>query len=219
MKYYRIIVKDNENSPTSYVYIATLDENNGLSRINGLEVAETVVHSKIKELTNAFLKSFLEDIGAEQISIILKDIRQKLNGYDIQIEKLSKLEDKVDEKINSLIDGAPEALDTLKELSEALNNNSNSDFGANIIQELADKVDKEANKGLSSEDYTNDEKTKLADIEENANNYTHPSYIAHDEGLYKITVDSQGHITGVTAVAKADITGLGLYRRKFAWPY
>jgi len=37
------------------------------------------------------------------------------------------------------------------------------------------KVDKIAGKGLSEEDYTTVEKTKLANIEENANNYTHPA--------------------------------------------
>lgn len=37
------------------------------------------------------------------------------------------------------------------------------------------KVDKEAGKGLSSSDYTSTEKTKLADIADNANNYTHPA--------------------------------------------
>ncbi len=40
---------------------------------------------------------------------------------------------------------------------------------------LALKVDKEAGKGLSSNDYTTTEKTKLAGIAENANNYTHPT--------------------------------------------
>ena len=40
--------------------------------------------------------------------------------------------------------------------------------------------------------------------------YTHPSYTAHGEGLYKTTVDSTGHVSAVTAVTKADITALGI---------
>ncbi len=40
--------------------------------------------------------------------------------------------------------------------------------------------------------------------------YTHPTYTARAAGLYKITVDSTGHISGATAVTKADITGLGI---------
>lgn len=42
------------------------------------------------------------------------------------------------------------------------------------------------------------------------NIYTHPSHTAADSGLYKITVDALGHVTAVTAVAKKDITGLGI---------
>lgn len=40
--------------------------------------------------------------------------------------------------------------------------------------------------------------------------YTHPSYTAKSSGLYKITVDSTGHVSATTAVTKADITGLGI---------
>ena len=42
------------------------------------------------------------------------------------------------------------------------------------------------------------------------NVYTHPSHTAADSGLYKITVDALGHVTAVTAVAKKDITDLGI---------
>ena len=40
--------------------------------------------------------------------------------------------------------------------------------------------------------------------------YTHPGYTERSSGLYKITVDSTGHISDVTAVTKADITALGI---------
>lgn len=40
--------------------------------------------------------------------------------------------------------------------------------------------------------------------------YTHPSYTSKSSGLYKITVDSTGHISSATAVAKSDITALGI---------
>jgi len=40
--------------------------------------------------------------------------------------------------------------------------------------------------------------------------YTHPSYTAKESGLYKVTVDSTGHVSGATAVEKSDITGLGI---------
>ena len=40
--------------------------------------------------------------------------------------------------------------------------------------------------------------------------YTHPSYTSYASGLYKITTNSLGHVSSATAVAKADITGLGI---------
>ena len=40
--------------------------------------------------------------------------------------------------------------------------------------------------------------------------YTHPSYTAKTSGLYKITTDATGHVSAATAVAKADITALGI---------
>lgn len=40
--------------------------------------------------------------------------------------------------------------------------------------------------------------------------YNHPAYTARSSGLYKVTVDSTGHISSVTAVTKADITALGI---------
>lgn len=72
------------------------------------------------------------------------------------------------------------------------------------------KVDKEAGKGLSTNDYTTAEKQKLAGIADNANNYSHPAYTQRNEGLYKVTVDAQGHVSNVSAVEKADITALGI---------
>ena len=54
------------------------------------------------------------------------------------------------------------------------------------------------------------DKSKLDGIAANANKYTHPSYTAKSSGLYKITVDSLGHISTTTAVTKADITALGI---------
>lgn len=46
---------------------------------------------------------------------------------------------------------------------------------SNISNDIANKVDKEVGKGLSTEDYTASEKNKLSGIEANANNYAHPT--------------------------------------------
>lgn len=54
------------------------------------------------------------------------------------------------------------------------------------------------------------DKAKLNGIAEGANNYTHPAHTAHESGLYKVTVDAQGHVSGAEAATKEDITGLGI---------
>lgn len=40
--------------------------------------------------------------------------------------------------------------------------------------------------------------------------YTHPAHAAKQSGLYKVTVDAEGHVSATTPVEKADITGLGI---------
>lgn len=76
--------------------------------------------------------------------------------------------------------------------------------------DLSGYVQKETGKGLSTNDYTTDEKTKLAGIADGANKYVHPTHTAAASGLYKVTVDALGHVTATTMVTKNDITALGI---------
>ena len=41
--------------------------------------------------------------------------------------------------------------------------------------------------------------------------YTHPVFPPHASGLYKITVDEQGHVTNTKEVTKSDILELGIF--------
>lgn len=137
-----------------------------------------------------------------------------------------------DTKIADLINGAPETLNTLGEIATAMANNQSvvealeeaignkSNVGhthddryyteTEVNNLLAVKVDTVNGKGLSTNDYTTDEKNKLKGIAVGANAYVHPSYTSKSSGLYKVTVDSSGHVSATTAVAKADITALGI---------
>ena len=63
----------------------------------------------------------------------------------------------------------------------------------------------EANGLMSAAD-----KAKLDGIASGANNYAHPTFTARNTGLYKITVNNQGHVSAATAVTKSDITALGI---------
>ena len=54
------------------------------------------------------------------------------------------------------------------------------------------------------------DKKKLDGVAEGANKYIHPTSAAGAKasGLYKVATDAQGHVTGATAVTKADISPL-----------
>lgn len=59
-------------------------------------------------------------------------------------------------------------------------------------------VKKVAGKGLSTNDFTTEEKNKLSGIAANANNYSHPNSAA-SAGTYKsVTINAQGHVTAGT---------------------
>lgn len=62
------------------------------------------------------------------------------------------------------------------------------------------------------------DKVKLDGIETGANKYTHPTFTAKASGLYKITVNDQGHVSAAEEVAKADITALGIPAQDTTYP-
>ena len=98
------------------------------------------------------------------VSAAAQDALERANRYaDAQIT----------EKIDALINGAPQTLDTLKEIADEISENEGVVETLNAA--IGGKVDKVSGKGLSEADFTNEEKTKLANIAANANNYTHPS--------------------------------------------
>lgn len=78
-----------------------------------------------------------------------------------------------DQKIAEVVGSSPEALDTLQELAGALGDDPN--FAATVAGQIGKKVDKVEGKGLSTEDYTTADKSKLAGIAAGANNYVHPT--------------------------------------------
>ena len=79
-------------------------------------------------------------------------------------------------------------------------------LSGNIVISGNYQVASETSDGLMS----SDDKKKLKGISEGANKYVHPSYDKRDLGLYKISVDSEGHVDSVSGITKDDITALGI---------
>lgn len=69
------------------------------------------------------------------------------------------VEDIVDERVAALVDSAPDTLNTLNELANALGDDPN--FATTVATEIGKKVDKVDGKGLSTNDFTDEYKTKL----------------------------------------------------------
>lgn len=117
----------------------------------------------------------------------------------------------ISDAIDDLINGAPATYDTLKEIADWIATHQ-SEYEA-LIAAIAGKVDKVEGKGLSTEDYTTAEKTKLAGIEAGANNYTLPAATTSALGGVKVgdnlAIDSStGVLSGNYSAATTSAAGL-----------
>lgn len=92
--------------------------------------------------------------------------------------------------IANLVNGAPETLDTLKEIADVLGENDDAVQALNVA--IGNKVDKVAGKGLSTNDFTTAEKNKLAGIANNANNYSLPLASSTVRGGVKVGYTENG---------------------------
>lgn len=78
-----------------------------------------------------------------------------------------------------------------------------------IKLKMSEKVDVVDGKELSSNDYTNEEKSKLSGIEDGANKYIHPKSGVSASTYIKVTVDNKGHVisgSNPTKLAEFGIT-------------
>ena len=123
-------------------------------------------------------------------------------------------------------DSAQESLDTLQEIADWIQNHPDDASAMNAAITAIQGV----LAGIGAEEtYTTvigaiDQKitAALATIQAGSTNghldvngtdvtvYTHPAHAAKKAGLYKVTVDAEGHVSAAEAVTKTDITGLGI---------
>ena len=133
--------------------------------VNGLKAVVQKINADTKDIR--VLLAGKADVAHEHAAVDVKfedgkNLVEKLAeiqaGGDISLEGYAT-EAYVQGQIEALIGGAPEALDTLKELSAALGDNA--DFASTMTQELAKKVDKAEGQRL----ITDEEAAKLAGLE------------------------------------------------------
>ena len=150
-----------------------------------------IIHYPQKRIIGLYVNDMatLREDGTEHlvkhVKFLLKSISDKVENI-IPVKKVSELENDTgyitkeytDEKISDLINGAPETLDTLKEVADAIQENENVIFALNAA--IGNKVDKVAGKGLSENDFTNLEKEKLEGIEKGAQKNTQSDWLQED---------------------------------------
>lgn len=116
------------------------------------------------------LKNKLEAIesGANKITVDTAMSTTSTNPVQNKIVKAAI--DAVSTKVDNIIDDAPEAYDTLKEISEYISTHE-TEYEA-LLAISNNKVDKEAGKGLSTNDFTDELLDKLNGIEGGSTNIT-----------------------------------------------
>ena len=204
-----------------------------ISVANGSTSTKGVV--KLSSSTSSTSTSLAATASAVKAAYDLANGKQSpattLSGYGIT-DAYTKTE--VDTKVAGLVDSAPEALNTLNELAAALGNDAN--FSTTVSNLIGKKADASALAKVATSGSYNDLSNKPTiptSLPANGGNaatvggftvgcnvpadavftdtvYTHPTYTAKSSGLYKITVNNLGHVSAATAVAKSDITGLGI---------
>lgn len=109
-------------------------------------------------------------VGGIPKTDLASDVQTSLGKADTALQS-SDLDgyattDDVDDAVAALVSSAPQTLDTLKELADALGDDPN--FATTMATQLGNKVDKEFGKGLSSNDFTTALRNKLMGIEAGA---------------------------------------------------
>ena len=116
------------------------------------------ISAKEQNLTDEEKLQARENIGAGT-SNFSGDYEDLINKPYIPSYENVPTKDYIDEKISDLVNSAPETLDTLGEIASALEENEDVISALNSV--VSNKVDKVAGKGLSTNDFTNEDKTNL----------------------------------------------------------
>lgn len=127
----------------------------------------------------------MKTLNQLKIGDIVYDLAAKFDAEDNNIKDTYSTKEYVTQKISEIVNSAPEALDTLKELAAALNNDSN--FATTITTQLGTKVDKVKGKQLSTEDFTAALKTSLESLPREVNG----KYVKPSGGIPKTDLSSQ----------------------------
>lgn len=131
-----------------------------------MSAKNAVIKAKIEnELVELMTKTVAENVylsDGTSVASKLADVIASLNGK----QTAEQVNAAVSAAISSLINGAPETYDTLKEISDYIS--AHADAVTSLNSAIGNKVDKVSGKGLSANDFTTALKNKLDGIAANA---------------------------------------------------
>ena len=183
-----VTATDIPNLPTSKITSGTFDD----ARI----ASATTWNAKLNSI------SVTEVADKNYITIGAVDSSTHTQNLSVTYGKIGSW----DEKTSAFV-GSVEGIATVDDVRTVLTNNKKT--VATSISGLNDRLSVLEKVGSTKvEASTVNGNIKINGTETNV--YTHPSYTAKASGLYKITTDATGHVSAATAVAKADITDLGI---------
>ncbi len=166
--------------------------------LTGLSNYDTLIKQWVKALTDG-----LKSVSISKVDSLPEVSAAKQNVIYFVPAQGADSENTYDEYI--LVDGALELIGTTR---VSLDGYARQTW---VTQQITAAI-AAITKATSSKDglMSKEDKAKLDSIAEGANKYVHPSHGARASGLYKVTVDTLGHVTDVAAVEKTDITALGI---------
>lgn len=158
-------------------------------------VSESDLDTALKAVIDAKAASAdLEALSGKVTTLIGSDANK--SARTIANEELAK---------QLIPENAKESLDTLSEIAAWIQEHPDDASALNIaisnLQTLVGTLP-EGTTSTTVVDYITEAINKAA--------YKHPTHTAHASGLYKVTVDGNGHVTAAEAVTKEDITALGI---------
>lgn len=107
-------------------------------------------------------KTKLDGIATGANKTVVDSALNSTSTNPVQNKVINAAIESVNTKLNNLIQDAPEAYDTLKEIGDYIS--THKDEYSALLAITNNKVDKVSGKGLSTNDYTTTEKNKLAGI-------------------------------------------------------
>lgn len=157
------------------------------------------ISAKEQNLTDEEKLQARENIGAGT-SNFSGDYEDLINKPYIPSYENVPTKDYIDEKISDLVNSAPETLDTLGEIASALEENEDVISALNSV--VSNKVDKVAGKGLSTNDFTNEDKINLEENSLARHSHTNKSIL--DSTTASFTTQEKTKLSGIEVGAEVN---------------